>query len=293
MTISPTLHPTQWRWLMPSRHMAMTLTALLLCACGGIIEEPLKSPAANASEPTPPAPPATLLAGLYKGKLDSNPSREFLALVLPELGNNVHVYGWYYNANDLHLAHLYEGQLELGIQGNASNVPNSWRVIEGINSYPASANVSGSSLSQLLATLSISRSSVGSYNLTANALPTADYDYTSLPPDVRNTQWDGYWSSGADTATGILQFSANGEPNASGTQWPCLAGKVPLEWKWTAQSTNFYKVELTLGSNTFCSKWENRRLAGVASVSQQNAHRQLDMMLLDGTGAGISYRGTR
>ncbi len=272
--------------------MAMILAALLLCACGGVIEEPLASPAANASEPTPPAPPATLLAGLYKGKIDSNPSREFLALVLPELGKNVHVYGWYYNANDLHVAHLYDGQLELGIEGNAVNVPNSWRVIEGINSYPASANVSGSSLSQLLATLSISRSSVGNYSLTATALPTADYDYNSLAPDLRNTLWDGYWSSGADTATGSLQFGATGAPNASGTQWPCLAGSVPLVWKWTAQSKNFYKVELSLGSNTFCSKWENRRLAGVASVSRQNDHRQLDMMLLDGAGAGISYRGT-
>jgi hypothetical protein len=271
------------------------MATLLLAACGGVVtERPLvEAPAPQASEPTPPAPPATLLAGLYKGNLDSNPSREFLALVVPDVGKNVHVYGWYYNANDLHLAHLYKGELELGIEGNATNVAQSWRVIEGANSYPANASASASSLQQLSAKLSISRSSVSNYTLTAEALPQARYEVSATPMNLSNTSWNGHWSSKNDTAVGRLQFGANGAPDVSGTNWQCFSGNTPLTWKWTAQSLNYFKVTLSLGSITLCPEWQKQSLEGVATVSTQNGVYQLDMMLLDGKGAGISYRGTR
>jgi hypothetical protein len=272
----------------------LATAALLLAACGGVVtERPLvEAPAPQASEPTPPVPPATLLAGLYKGNLDSNPSREFLALVVPGAGKNVHLYGWYYNANDLRLAHLYKGELELGIEGDAANVAQSWRVIEGANWYPANASVSASSLKQLSAKLSISRSSVSNYTLTAEALPQAGYDLSATPMNLSNSSWNGHWSSANTTAVGRLQFGVNGAPDASDTFWNCLSGNAAT-WKWTAQSLNYFKVTLSIGSITLCPSWEKQVLEGVATVSKQNDVYQLDMMLLDGKGAGISYRGTR
>ena len=294
MTMQATSHtrPAPRRLRGISRALAMA--TLLLAACGGVVpEQPLvEAPELPASEVTPPAPPATLLAGLYKGKLDSSPS-EFLALVVPDVGKNVHVYGWYYNANDLHLAHLYKGELELGIEGNAANVLDSWRVIEGANSYPASASVSASSLQQLSANLSISRSSIANYTLTAAALPQAGYDLSAMPMNLSNSSWNGHWSSGNNTAVGRLQFGATGAPDVSGTNWQCFSGNAPLTWKWTAQSLNYFKVTLSLGSITLCPEWQKQSLEGVATVSTQNGVYQLDMMLLDGKGAGISYRGTR
>lgn len=281
--------PAHWR--MRVKRRAFAIATVVLAACGGVTDTTPQAPS-KAEVITPPPPPATLLAGLYKGTLGTA-STEFLALIVPEAGKNVHVYGWYYNANDPHVAHLYEGQLELGIEGNATNVANSWRVTEGTHSYPAIVNVSGSSLSKLIASLSVTRSSVSSYTLTANALSNADYDFNSPPPDMRNWVWDGYWSSGADTTAGSLQFGANGMPNASGTNWACLAGSAPMTWTWTAQSTNTFKVGLSLGPNTYCTNWQNRTLTGLATVSKQASGYQLDMMLLDGTGAGMSYRGTR
>jgi hypothetical protein len=275
---------------------AFAIAALVLAACGGVPDTAPQAPLAPDLITVQPVqaltPPATLLAGLYKGTLD-NASSEFLALVVPEADKNVHVYGWYYNANDSHVAHLYAGQLKLGIEGNAANVPQSWLITEGTQSYPAIVNVSASSLSKLSASLSVSRSSFSSYTLTANALPNNVYDFNSPPPDMRNSVWMGYWSSGADTTAGPLQFGANGMPNASGSSWLCLAGSAPLTWTWTAQSTNTFKVGLVLGPNTYCTNWQNRQLAGLATVSKQNGVDQLDMMLLDGKGAGISYRGTR
>jgi hypothetical protein len=56
---------------------------------------------------------------------------------------------------------------------------------------------------------------------------------------------------------------------------------------------NYFKVTLSLGSITLCPEWQRQSLEGVATVSKQNDVYQLDMMLLDGKGAGISYRGTR
>jgi hypothetical protein len=273
---------------------ALTMATLVLAACGGVVpEQPLvEAPALQTSGPTPPVPPATVLAGLYKGKLDSNPS-EFLALVVPDVGKNVHVYGWYYNANDLHLAHLYEGQLELGIEGNAANVAQSWRVIEGANWYPANASVSASSLKQLSANLSVTRSSLSNYTLTAEALPQAGYEVSATPMNLSNSSWNGHWSSANNTAVGRLQFGSNGTLDVSVTNWSCFSGNAPLTWKWTPQSLNYFKVTLSLGSITLCPEWQRQSLEGVATVSTQNGVYQLDMMLLDGKGAGISYRGTR
>ena len=297
MTMQATSHtkPAPGRLRGISRALAMA--TLLLAACGGVApEQPLVEapplPASEVTPPAPPAPPVTRLAGLYKGKLDSKPS-EFLALVVPDLGKNVHVYGWYYNANDLHLAHLYKGELELGIEGNATNVAQSWRVIEGANSYPANASASASSLQQLSAKLSISRSSVSNYTLTAEALPQAGYDVSATPMNLSNSSWNGHWSSKNDTAVGRLQFGATGAPDVSGTNWQCFSGSAPLTWKWTPQSLNYFKVTLSLGSITLCPEWQRQSLEGVATVSTQNGVYQLDMMLLDGKGAGISYRGTR
>jgi hypothetical protein len=111
--------------------------------------------------------------------------------------------------------------------------------------------------------------------------------------NLSNSSWNGHWSSKNDTAVGRLQFGTNGTPDVSGTNWPCFSGNAPLTWKWTAQSLNYFKVTLSLGSITLCPEWQRQSLEGVATVSKQNDVYQLDMMLLDGKGAGISYRGTR
>ena len=283
-------------WYPRSLGSICAAATLALAACGGTPDALLVDPpASKASDPLPPGPPATVLAGLYKGTLDGNPNHEFLAMVVPATGKNVQVYGWYYGAADAHLAHLYNGQLELGISGSATNVPQSWKVSEGIdpNPYPASANVSDGSLSKLVADLSIGRNSVSNYKLLADGLTATSFNFNAAPMDLSTSQWNGYWSSKTNTVGGRLVFGANAIPNVSATLWPCFMGTPPLTWTWAAQSSNYFKVTLSLGSITLCQDWQNRRLEGVAVVSRQNGVDQLDMMLLDGTGAGISYRGTR
>ena len=267
--------------------------SLALAACGGTPDPvTVDPPAAKTSDPVPPGPPATVLAGLYKGTLDGNPNREFLAMVVPATGKNVQVYGWYYGAADPHLAHLYSGQLELGTLGIASNVSQTWKVSEGIdpNPYLAIANVSNSSLSKLVADLSIGRSSVTNYKLSADGIIAPSYNFNAAPMDLSTSQWNGYWSSKVNTVSGKVVFGANASLNVSDTAWDCFKNGTPLTWTWAAQTSNYFKVTLSLRSITNC-EWQNKSLEGVAVVSRQNGMDQLDMMLLDGTGAGISYRG--
>ncbi len=282
--------------LLRSLSRSFAAVALVLAACGGTPDAlVVDTPAPDASSPTTPTVPATALAGLYKGALGSNPKREFLALVVPASEQTVQVYGWYFGAADPHLAHLYSGQLALGVQGVAANVAQSWKVSEGIESapFPATANISAGSLSHLLADISISRSSPTNYRLAADSLSSDSYQFDAPPAALHSSLWDGYWSSKTNTIGGRLAFGPQGLADVSGSLWECFRGHPPLTWSWTAQSFNYFKVTLSLGPITLCRDWENRTLQGVAVVSKQNGVDQLDMMLLDGTGAGISYRGTR
>lgn len=277
------------------------LAALVLSACGGAPDTSLvNSPDPGASSPVTPGPSATVLGGLYRGYLDSDLNHEFLALVVPGTGLNVKVYGWYYGAGDAHLAHLYTGDLVRGTQGAATSVLQSWKVREGDFYYPASATVSSGSLSHLTAALSVSRNSVGNYSLAADALLTAAYNPSATPMDLRNSQWNGYWSSKSNTISGTLAFGADGTPDVSDTGWNCFSSTVAppadphLSWQWTAQASNFFKVTLSVPSITGCTDWEHHSFTGVAVVSQSGSAYQLDMMLLDDSGNfGISYRGTR
>ena len=111
------------------------------------------------------------------------------------------------------------------------------------------------------------------------------------------------WSDRGETSGtapgSTLQFGASGAVNAnqSTTIARCVFSQgAGTSFTWVAHPAypdkNIFKVTLTLGSITACD-WKNKTLSGIAIVSKQGAAYQLDMMLLDGTGAGISYRGTR
>ena len=286
------------------RHILL-LICIVFAACSGgtgSVTEQGQTPTpdaaiSNATKTADQVP--TVLAGLYKGALVEDPQpKDFLTLIVPGPDGVVQAYGWYNGATDARVAYLYTGQLTLGTGGTASNVPQSWTVSgadETINScgypYAANANVYGSSLSQLHADLSVSRCSTSDYKLVANALPASGYNFNATPTNLANTRWNGFWSSKTSIISGKIVFDANGRPNVSDTNWDCFKGSPELSWTWPAQTLNFFKPTLTLGSITACP-WEGRHLEGVAVVSTQNSSVQLDMMLLDDTGRGFSFHGT-
>jgi hypothetical protein len=139
--------------------------------------------------------------------------------------------------------------------------------------------------------------------MVASALPSKEYEFNSSPTGLRDTFWNGTWSDRLETSGtapgSTLQFGANGFVNAnqSTTIARCVFSQgAGTSFTWAIHPSypdkNIFKVTLNLGSITACD-WQNKTLSGIAVVSQKVAGPQLDMMLLDGTGAGISYRGTR
>jgi len=294
-------------------HGLATLTLVgLLQSCGG--QSGGSGPSGN---PTPTADETkrnsilantantgpTDLQGLYKGNL-INTTDEFLILVVPDTGNNVLAYAWYRKAAPPGVAHLYQGPLTLGTQGAASSA-SAWTISEGTNNYPGTATITGGSPSAMIADISITRSNVvAKSQMMVSALPSNEYVFNALPTGLSGTSWNGTWSDRGETSGtapgSTLQFGASDVVNAnqSTTIARCVFSQLPgtSSFTWVAHplypSKNIFKVTLTLGSITGCD-WQNKTLSGIAIVSKQGTGHQLDMMLLDGTGAGISYRGTR
>ena len=248
---------------------------------------------------TPTGP--TQLQGLYKGNL-INTTDEFLILVVPDTGNNVLAYAWYRKA-DLP-AQPYHGPLTLGTQGAASSTANAWKIGEGSSTLQATATITGASLRAMIADISITRSNVAAKSqMVVSALPSNEYVLNSSPTGLSDTFWNGTWSDRGETSGtapwSTLKFDTNGFVNANQSTKIArcdFSQGAGTSFVWVAHplypSKNIFKVTLTLGSITGCD-WENKTLSGIAIVSKQGTGHQLDMMLLDGTGAGISYRGTR
>jgi hypothetical protein len=244
----------------------------------------------------------TDLQGLYKGNL-INTTDEFLILVVPDTGTNVLAYAWYRKAAQPLVAHLYQGPLTLGTQGAASSA-SAWTISEGTNNYPGTATITGGSPSAMIADISITRSNVvAKSQMMVNALLSSEYVFNAPPTGLSGTSWNGTWSDRGETSGtapgSTLQFGASGVVNAtqSTTIARCVfSQEVGNSFTWAIHPSypdkNIFKVTLTLGPITACD-WQNKTLSGIAIVSQKVAGPQLDMMLLDGTGAGISYRGTR
>jgi hypothetical protein len=134
--------------------------------------------------------------------------------------------------------------------------------------------------------------------MVVSALPSNEYGFNNALTDLSSTSWTGSWSSRGNNTGSSLIFDSNGTPNVSQsiTIEGCTYTANQQTWIWSAHPSgkNIFNVQLGLvsGGLTSCF-WAGKPLSGPAIVSQQNGQTQLDMMLLDGTGAGISYRGTR
>jgi hypothetical protein len=245
----------------------------------------------------------TRLEGLYNVN-PINTSDEFLILVAPDAGRDVQAYAWYRKASQPLVAHLYHGPLTLGSVGQASSGPATWKIGEGSNNYLGTATITGASLSAMIADISISRNAVvATSQMVVSALPGNDYGFNNAATGLSTDTWNGVWSDRSETSSTApgsrLLFAINGSVNAnqSTTIARCVfsqGGGTSFSWvpHPSYVGKNIFQVTLTLGPITGCD-WQNKTLSGPAIVSQQNGQTQLDMMLLDGTGAGISYRGTR
>lgn len=288
-----------------ARAMALGLVSLVIAACGGPVpEEPLvEAPAPNASESGDPAPvhPATELAGLYAYTNNTN-QMEYLGLAIPSTSSSADAewFAWHRQTSGGY-PWLYHGFFALSIDGKAQSSSAGVTQAKG-NSQPSSVSITLTQASKNSFTASVTDNNVTNptpSGYTAQAVPTGFvFTASALTKDLSG-DWTGTWfDSGSTFGARTLQFSANGAISSITLNACTLDLNLVPAARW-----NYYDAIATIDPSKYyqptCywtnnSQGEVKRLKGVAVIQASvNGHAQLDMMLLDGTGAGISYRGTR
>ncbi len=286
-----------------ARAMALGLVSLVIAACGGPVpEEPLvEAPAPNASQSGDPAPvhPATELAGLYT-YADSTNHLEYLGLAIPSVSSSADAewFAWHRQTSGGD-PWLYHGFFALSIDGKAQSSS------AGVTQAKANSALSSVSITLTQASKNSFTASVTDNNVTnpapsgytAQAVPTGFvFTASALATDLSGA-WTGTWfDSGSTFGARTLQFSDNGAITGI-TLGNCTLDLVLQP----AARWNYFVASATLNPQSGCvwtldSQYrpQTKILQGVAVIQASvNGHAQLDMMLLDGNGAGISYRGTR
>jgi len=270
------------------------LLALVLAACGGQLGSPTSS---SVTTPTAPIVPLTEVTGLFSGSV-SGTGAEFLSLLTPN-GNQVNWYGWYFLRGDGLAPYLYSGSLNLSTAGAAQSAANALLVSEAGLRHTASASLTQGSPSGFKAEVTVNRTDAPSapFTLTASALPASAYSAkAAASTSALAGSWTGVLSSGLSTYQSILQFDASGKLLRNSAQWECAMDSVGSALQLNAgNGGNFYSASVSIPARSGCT-WaplsSAKSLTGAAVVQRlASGEDQLDMILIDGTGDGISYRG--
>ena len=272
---------------------AMALS-LGLIACGGQVAS-----TSNAAGGTTTAPviPLTDVTGLYSGSV-SGTGAEFLSLITPN-GNQVNWYGWYFLRGDGLAPYLYSGSLVLSTAGAAQSAANALWVSEAGVRHTASASLTQGSSSGFKAEVTVNRTDAPStpFTLSASALPASAYSAkAAASTSVLAGSWTGVLSSGLSTYQSILQFDASGKLIRNSAQWECALDSVGSALQLNAASGgNFFTASVTIPARSGCvwAPLSSPTSLGGAAVVQRltSGEDQLDMILIDASGDGISYRG--
>jgi hypothetical protein len=228
---------------------------------------------------------------------------EYLGLAIPPANSNddAEWFAWHLQTVEDYRPWLYHGFFSLLVDGNAQSSSIGITQAKG-NSTPSSVSVTLTQTSKTRFTASVTDNNVinpTTSSYTAQVVQTGfDFSASALLRDVAS-DWTGTWfDSGSTFGNRKLLLSAAG--SMTGFELSNCTLDLSLQ---AATRGNYFLATATIDPNTYTQSgcaWtrgtqgQAKRLQGIAVVqSSGNGHAQLDMMLLDGTGAGISYRGTR
>lgn len=286
-----------------ARALALGLASLVIAGCGGPIadEAPAATPAPIASD-TPvqePVRPATELAGLYT-YTNGTTASEYLGLAIPSTGSSAETewFAWHRQSADGN-PWLYHGFFILSVDGKAQSSSPGITQVKG-NSQPSTVSITLTQASRVAFSASVTDNQVSNptpSSYTAQAVTTGfDFSASALPATIAG-DWTGTWfDSGSSFASRTLRVAANGTVSAIALDKCTLELRLQPAVQW-----NYFRATATLPPQSGCtwtpsslSEPQTKTLQGIAVIQNRvNGHTQLDMMLLDGTGAGMSYRGTR
>jgi hypothetical protein len=290
-------------WHLRGIRCAFAVVALVIAACGGAPEAlVIEKPELKASEVPAPTQvhPATELAGLY-AYMNSTNQMEYLGLAIPSASSSADAewFAWHRQTSGGY-PWLYHGFFTLSIDGKAQSSSAGVTQAKG-NSPPSSVSIALTQAGKNSFTASVIENNVTNptpSGYTAQSVQTGFvFTASALTTDLSGP-WIGTWfDSGSTFANRTLHFS-NGMI-AGITLNACILdlNLVPAA-RW-----NYYDAIATIDPSKYdqptCnwtrySQGQVKRLQGIAVIQASvTGHAHLDMMLLDGTGAGISYRGTR
>jgi hypothetical protein len=263
--------------------LGLLCSLLMLGACGsGDGADNTTDPTTN---PTPtPTTTTTVLSGAYQGTATTTyGTQDFVSAITPD-GS---FYALYFLST---IPDIYSGTVTRGVNGNAT-IP-TLRMYPNITSPTVvnqTASVAGASSAGYVLTPLTGSSDRTPSSFTATALASTS--------DLNSGAWTGTWSDSAlgTMSTSALTLGSSVTLNISNFFTLCttIAPTLSIE---SIASAPLFGATLTIPSNTACAR-TNTTLTGVAFVypltTVPGKTQRLDMVMVDSTGSGITFRGER
>ena len=262
--------------------LGLLCSLLMLGACGnGGGADNTTDPT---TDPTTPTPTATILSGAYQGTATTTyGTQEFVSAITPD-GS---FYALYFLST---IPDIYSGTVTRGVNGNAT--------VPTLRMYPnttsptvvnQTAGVAGASSAGYVLTPLTGSSDRTPSSFTATAMTSTS--------DLNSGAWIGTWSDSAlgTMSTSALTLGSSVTLNSSNFFTLCTTVAPTLSIESIATAPLF-AATLTIPSNTACARG-NTTLTGVAFVypltTVPGKTQRLDMVMVDSTGSGITFRGER
>ena len=258
-----------------SRYASLLLLALQT-GCGG-------GGGGTTPTPNPALPVATVMQGVYAGSLDGH---EFVSAVTPDAD-------WFALYFLSTIPEIYSGKIVLGLNQLASIPSPGVRAFQNGNLLSGGARFVGASADQ--------------YNLSLDGFTSADTKVLSFNASTVVTvgslpgSWTGTWTDSLDSKTraaSVLNFSPSGVTTSFDFFSNCdRPGSMPV-LSLTSLSDGIYSVKLQIPQITACDRTpvvavELNGVAFVHASSLPGKTLRLDLIAIDSTGSGVSFRGDR
>ena len=267
------------------------LWAFALAACltvsgcgGGAAPETVAGSKPNAG--TPAVPPATVLAGAYTGTLYG---KSFVSFVTASAFPQINWYALYFfdkGSADI-IPVIYSGSAALGNSGVAT--------VAAVREFGSSAAVRTGSASITAASVQAYQLSMSNLSAPNNQAMAPNTSAVVTDASISGT-WSGVWSDNINAASNpaaSVQFDA---ALAATVNFGSCSRTIRLTPA-TASASPYFAVTAEVPVQTGCPRTPGASaasLSGVAFVYPSplvGKTRRLELVVVDGTGSGFSFRG--
>ena len=267
------------------------LCAFALAACltvsgcgGGAAPETVAGSKSNAG--TSEVPPATVLAGAYTGTLYD---KSFVSFVTASASSQINWYALYYfdTGSAAIIPVIYSGSAALGSSGAAT--------VAVVREFGSSAAVRTGSASITAASLQAYQLSMSNLSAPNNQAMAPNTSAVVTDASISGI-WSGVWSdniNGAINTAASVQFDA---ALAATVNFGSCSRTIRLASA-TASASPYFAVTVEVPVQTGCLRTPGASaasLSGVAFVYPSplaGKTRRLELVVVDSTGSGFSFRG--